>query len=270
MMQAWLGDVEHLERFEPFIDRDSADQLRDYFRLGGLARFDKSPMANMLANAEMFSAYLSPCIYCGGKRHKDDPSLDTGGTGFVGDTTKWTPAMFKRINGMLSRMGMNGVDVHSGIDCPVCKCSGWVTTGGRKKSGQEITARPTGSSAPGNGNDNGIDVALGTCAFVERILDRADVLFVHTTPVLASCYGTQNYGPIGVWHMTPAGKTLLKRNGKDKDPVIFFIELRTEEDGKRTKILSEQLKAADEQARAAIDTAHRAWNAALFVDRCGL
>lgn len=269
MTQNWLGDIEHLERFEPFIDTDSASQLKDYFRYGGLASFERSPMAQQLEVAEMFSTTLAPCLYCGGKRFPDDQSKDEGGTGFIGDTSKWTPQMFKRIFGAMRRMGLEQTELHTGIDCPVCKNHGWVITGRKKSSGHEITARPTGSSKDRDDGHNDIDVKLGTCAFVERILDKADVLFSLTTPVLASCFGPKNYGSIGVWHMTPSGKTLLRRNSKNKDEVVFFIELRADSDGKGTKALKDQLKAADEQAKLAIDAAHRAWNAAYFVDRCG-
>jgi hypothetical protein len=269
MKQNWLGDIEHLERFEPFIDRDSSSQLRDYFRFGGLASFERSPIAGMLATAEMFSSTLSPCIYCGGKRFPDEPSKDQGGTGFIGDTTKWTPQMFKRIFAAMKRMGIEHDELHSGIDCPVCKNNGWVTTGRIKSAGKDITARPTGSSKDRDDGETDVDVKLGTCAFVERILDKADVLFSLTTPVLASCFGPKNYGTIGAWHLTPSGKTLLRRNAKNKEETVFFIELRADADGKNTKGLKGQLDAADAQAKEAIDAAYRAWNAAYFVDRCG-
>lgn len=270
MTHNWLGDIEHLQRFEPFLDLDSADQLRDYFRFGGLARFQQSPMAGQLAMAEMFSANLAPCIYCGGKRCDKDPAQEHGGTGFIGDTSSWTPQMHKRINGEVRRRGLDADAITSGMDCPVCRCSGWVVVGNKKRSGEEITAKPTGSSKDRDDGGTNNDVILGTCAIVEKILDKADVLFEMTTTVLASCFGPQNYGPISTWHLTPAGKTLLKRNSKDKNETLFFIELRADSDGKGNKILRDQLKAADDQARAAIDAAYRAWNAAYFVDRCGL
>jgi hypothetical protein len=268
MTQAWLGDVEHLERFEPFIDRDSADQLRDYFRLGGLARFEKSPMANMLANAEMFSANVGPCIYCGGVRNAENPGSEVGGSGFLGDTSKWTPAMIKRVRGAANATGKQDFLAAPGEPCPVCNGRGWVTRG-RKQHG-EITARPSLTASHGAEHSSDIDVEIGTCALCERILDKADVLFPLATSVLASCFGSQKYGTLGVWHLTPSGKTLLRRNERDKDPVLFFAGLRADNQEKKNKTMTAQLEAAEAQAKMAIDTAYRAWNAALFVDRCGV
>lgn len=270
MKQNWLGDIEHLERFEPFIDHDSVTQLKDYFRLGGLARFEKSPLATQLYRAEMYASNIAPCLYCGGTRHSEDPSLDVGGAGFIMMLSSLTPTMLSRVKREIGREAASTIQLTDGVDCPVCNKTGWVVTSRRKSGGEQLTAKPNGMASPGMTHDSDIDVALGTCAFVARIIDKADVLFPMTTTVLASCFGPVNYGSIGVWHLTPAGKTLLRRNSTYKDEVLFFVGLKNEAEAKCDKTLSAQLKAAETQASAAIDAAYKAWNAALFVHRCGI
>lgn len=270
MPKNWLGDIEHLQRFEPFIEHDSVTQLRDYFRLGGMDKFDRSPLFNQLYQAEMFSSNIAPCVYCGGIRNDEDPGLDVGGLGFIMDLTALTPKMLARVKREIGRESASGLKITDGIDCPVCNHTGWVVTTGRKRAGEQITARPSKTASAGATHNNNVDVQWGTCALVDRILDKADTLFPMATQILASCFGPINYGTMGVWHITPSGKTLLRRNTEGKDELLFFVSLKAEDEAKQNKALSAQLKAADDQAKAAIDAAYQAWNAALFVCRCGV
>lgn len=268
MPSNWLGDVEHLDSFDATIDRDSASQLRDYFRLGGLARFERSPMGDMLSNADTFSANVAPCLYCGGVRDKENPGNDRGGIGFLGDTSTWTDKMHARIRKAAAALGDMELKVESGCTCPVCRGKGWVTTG-RIASG-EITARPSLTASHGAERGGNTDVEIGTCAKVEAILDKADVLFQLTTSVLCCKFMDGALGSIAVWHLTPSGKTLLRRNAKDTEFVLFFMQLRGANSEQKNKTMAKQLTAADQQAKLLIEYAGKAWNAAIFVDRCGL
>jgi hypothetical protein len=240
MKKTWLGDVEHLDTFESFITPDDAGQLRDYFRIGGSSRFCKSRMGAMLDNAKMFSPNLAPCLACGGTRYKNKGDKEESGSGFVGDDT-----------------------------CTRCQGSGWENLGRHAKG--EITARPNKMAQHGARHSIDIDVQIGTCAIVESILDRADVLLPIATQVLSSVYGRRNHGLLGAWHITPAGKKLFRSAGdKEIEPEQYFVALREENNLRQDENMKKQFESADRDAAAAIEYAGRAWNAASFVRRCGV
>jgi hypothetical protein len=237
MKKTWLGDVEHLEQFESFITLDDVGQLRDYFRIGGSSRFCKSPMAGMLERAELFAANLVPCVECGGVRIVNDGDVEQSGSGFVG-----------------------------GDFCPECSGVGWVNASNDTCT---LTARPSMTAQHGSSHSFDLDVQIGTCAIVESILDKADVILPITTQVLSSMYGPSNNGTLSVWHVTPAGKKLLHRSSDSTvEPDAFYVSLRERNSLEKNKNTDELMKAADKASQEAIEYAGKAWNAARFVDRC--
>jgi hypothetical protein len=267
----WLETIEHLEKFDSVIDRDDIAQLRLYFKLDGLSNFTKSPMGGMLERADMFSPIYKPCVYCGGHVSKGDGDLDIGGTGFLARTAKWSSRKRDAYIGIASNLDdESDYDIVDGADCLVCGTRGWRQTS-RHKSKDDLTAQPRKDGGIHRSSSSmNVDVQVGTCAIVSSIIDRADVLFPLTTVALASIYGKNNCGTIGLWHITPSGKTLLRGNSRNLIPEAYFVEVRASNDGDRKKNIAAQLKSADEQATWLKDQACRAWNAASFVYRCGV
>jgi hypothetical protein len=267
----WLETIEHLEKFDSVIDRDDIAQLRLYFKLDGLSNFTKSPMGGMLERADMFSPNYQPCTYCGGHISIGDDDEDVGGIGFLVNVAKWNKKIRKSYNGIASnRCDGTQYTIEDGSDCVACGTRGWRQTNRHRAKG-ELTAQPRKDSGVHRDSVSmNVDVKIGTCAIVSSIIDRADVIFPLATTTLASIYGRNNYGTLGLWHLTPSGKTLLRGNSKNLIPEAYFIEVRTANEEDKKKNVAAQLSLADEQAKWLKEQACRAWNAASFVYRCGV
>lgn len=275
MKLQWLSPIEHLERFDGVIDRDDIDQLRLYFRLDGMSSFTKSPLGGMLDNAMLYSPNYRPCVFCGGKRHgvnEDGTAIgeDIGGRGFLVNVAKWSKdkreRYEKRAKGKCDGESHPIVD---NADCVVCGTRGWIRTS-RFYSKSKLTAQPRADAGIHRETSLNVDVQIGTCAIVGSILDRADVLFPLSTAALASVYGRDNYGSIGLWHLTPAGKTMLRGNSENMQPELYFANVRNKNHDQKSKNVTAQLELADEQSEWLIKTAKRSWNAAGLVYRCGV
>lgn len=123
----------------------------------------------------------------------------------------------------------------------------------------ETTARPTGSSVP-HGSVPSNDGLLHRFAVIARRLDEMASRWLLSVDVLDTYYG-QDGGVIqALWPLTPAGKTLLRRNKLDLHPLQFYENERRDQSEKRDPQRRILFNAADSQSRALLAGASALWN----------
>jgi hypothetical protein len=272
----FLGDLSHLDGFADTIDSDHATELRSYFRTGGTDKFSRSTASGMLDRAELYSAATRPCERCGGHVHKGtwvetdgagnqtevtDPIPDQAGCGFVPSGSKRNKAVSQKNAELLALMGIETDQVPISADevCPDCRCHGWVVCGVHAVG--PLTARPSMTAHHGEPVAPNMDIDLHIAAICGKRLERADVLFALASGALSSFYYPGSLGIGSLWHLTPAGKKMLKGNSTNTSPEQFFAARRVAQESNKDPNVSRQFAACDEQAKAIMSAACRAWNA---------
>ena len=260
MNRGWLGDTSHLDGYSDVISSDDAEDLKRHFKLGGLDSFARSTAGGMLERAEMFSCGTKPCVRCGGHVSMRDGDIEYGGCGFIPSQEKTKQAASRKQAEMMKLMDIDVSTIPLAADevCPDCNCKGWVAAGKRPQG--PLTARPTKSSVNAEPSCYMADVNLQTMAICSRRLTLADALF-SLASIVITCY-LEPGGCVGLlWHLTPAGKTMLRKNKNETTPQMFFASMRVAQDLNRDKNVAAQFLAADEQAAQLLAVASQAWNA---------
>lgn len=264
--KSWLGDISHLDGYSDVISTDDASDLRTHFRLGGLDSFSKSTSGGMLARAELFSCGTKPCVRCGGHISTGDGDIEHGGCGFIPSQDKARKEVSRKQAELMAMIDIDISTIPASADevCPDCNCRGWVLAGTRPTG--PLTARPMGSSVKGEPMCPMADVNLQTMAICSRRLGLADSLFPLASPAITSYL--EPGGCVGLlWHLVPAGKTMLRKNKNDATPQMFFASMRVAQDMNHNKNVAIQFLAADEQAAELLSVASRAWNAVVANER---
>ncbi len=280
---AWLEEATSAVAARSVMRAGDADDLRWYYRTGGHDRFSASASGRLWERAELFARHARPCLRCGG-----DDKLWKGGTGFeIEGWTKPKPArprapvkLTLRERDALVLLDMTEAEFLASkaakrlakVDgdlrafstrvCRDCKGHGWKHT--KTSARRKITARPMGSSIKGRSGKSvevrGEDMArLGR---VSRRLDAVRRLDARAPPVLESYYSEDGGTLLSLWWLTPAGRTMLHRNGAKLQPAQFFENERVLQELQPEQGRDNQFKAAEAQARMLLDEVVRAWNEA--------
>lgn len=246
------------------IDPYEEGELRWYFE-HGVARLEQS--SNTLDQLERLAFYFHaarPCRACGGKwaRVAADGTVlqvEVPGTGFITSTEEW------RQRRALARLLGHELKLPGDATCQKCGGTGW-RPGGKRRARGPITARPTGSSVKGNGAPStGGNDSL-------RKLGRLDGQLARLRRADPEAYATLEayYCPAGVemkltslWHLVPAGKTMLRGNDAGLTPRQFFENLSERQQKRPDPNRHLQFQAADRQAREKLEQAQHAWTALL-------
>jgi len=249
-----------LPRFSAIIPASDAEDLRWYFRSGGLAVFAQSPTAALLARLEMFGKTARPCERCGG-----DVERWNGGTGFEASKVPTAPSDKQRAYLALLELDVPDLMPLMGDRvCRDCDGRGWALPRFKTHSTAQLTARPSGSSVSDCGGFE-IDVTdlarlgrvSGRLANVRALQDRAPI-----APAL-DAYFSPDGGNLGaLWHLVPSGKTMLRTNPQRLPPQQFFSNLRAAQSEKPSEKRAAQFRAAEEQATELFTACGRLWNQA--------
>lgn len=237
---------------------DAAD-LRWYFRSGGLAVFAQSPTASLMARLEMFGRLARPCERCGG-----DPVKWTSGTGFEASKPRSAPTERQRAYLALLELEIPDLLPAAGDRlCRDCGGRGWTLPRYRTHAAAALTARPTGSSKRTAGG--GVEVDATDLARLGRVSGRLSSVRERQGPVPATSALEAYYSPDGgslgaLWHLVPAGKTMLRTNHQRLPPTQFFQNLRAEQSERPSAKRRAQFEAAESQARDLFTATGRLWN----------
>lgn len=267
-LPSWLGDFSYLEQYSPVILADHACELRQYFRTGGIESFGKSTAAGMLARAELYSHGTRPCLRCGGyaPTSDDDPVPERGGCGFVPSNSRRSREVSQKQAELLTLLGIEASEVPAAADmpCPDCGCRGWIVTG--RHAAGPLTARPTGSSVRHEPQVGDTDTDLQILSVCGRRLERADRLLPVTSAALSAFLEPDSKGLTGLWHLVPAGKTLLRRNVKGLAPTQFFDVERLAQESNKSPQIARVFDTCNDQSRELLNAAGCAWNAAVKLE----
>lgn len=252
--QVSVGDAsEAIEEVSDVLDDFDAQDLKWYFRVGGLAMFSSSTMGPMLERASLFGAHARGCRACGG-----DPKRDIGGTGWtIGKRPRASVPTATEI--AIARWGKGIYRQQLFADEPCRKCSGtgWRPAGRRVVPRALQTARPMGSSVKKAGGPSATVKHLEVLAIVGRRLDQ---IGTDDAATFLAYFDEEGGSILAVWALTPAGKTLLRRNSTDLDPVRFFENQRLDQETHRDSGRQALFDAADEQAGDRLRRASFKWN----------
>jgi hypothetical protein len=238
----------------PTIASGDAADLRAYFRFGGLAAFDKSPLAAMLDRASLFRGHCTPCLRCGGDRAGGNLEHQVAGCGLM--CTREDRHRLREI----------GLRPSTDEKCRTCKGTGWVVRATHRHRRGPITARPTGSSIRSSSAavtlTDGDVTLLGA---VSRRLAMAELIWDGATRVLEIYYGSQIIDGgrrlTALWALTPTGKRMLRRNRvKGLDPERFFANERAVDEVQPSARRRLLFAAADKEASELRRSAVQAWN----------
>ncbi|HTJ17807.1 MAG TPA: hypothetical protein VL494_13600 [Steroidobacteraceae bacterium] len=254
--------VSALAKTSSVIKASDAEELRRYFRQGGLSVFNGSPTAALMARLSMFGRTAHPCPDCGG-----DVKRWIGGSGFVASSPK-PREMSERQRALLAALE---IFVPDGLlppaddtVCRTCEGRGWSLPRHRTHSRAPITARPTGSSKRGHAG-SAVDVNESDMALMGRVSGRLDRLRLAQGDLPASATLEAFFGPDGgtlgaLWHLVASGKSMLRKNPNKLPPQQLWQNLRAEQSEKPTDGRAAQFKAADEQATALFQASCLLWN----------
>jgi hypothetical protein len=241
------------------INANDAADLRWYFRSGGLGVFAQSPTAALMARLEMFGKTARPCERCGG-----DPVRWNGGSGFEASRPASAPTERQQAYLRLLEIDIPDLLPPAGDRvCRDCEGRGWTLPRFRTHATGKLTAQPMGSSKKGGGG--GVEVDATDLARLGRISGRLSGVRGQQGPLPATAALEAYYSPDGgslgaLWHLVPAGKTMLRTNPQRLPPAQFFQNLRATQSEKPNEKRAAQFRAAEEQARELNDASCRLWN----------
>lgn len=255
--------LDALAKVSAVIRASDAEELRRYFRQGGLAVFNGSPTAALMARLSMFGHTARPCLACGG-----DEMRWIGGSGFVASRPKPRETTEKQ------RALLAALDIFVGADgllppaedtvCRACEGRGWALPRFKTHGRGAITARPTGSSKKGGGGA-AVDVNETDMALMGRVSGRLDKVRHAQGDLPCAAALERFYGPDGgtmqaLWELTPSGRNMLKKNPQRLPPAQLWQNLRNEQAEKPTDGRASQFRAADEQSEALYRQTCMLWN----------
>ncbi len=257
-----------LAKVSAILRSSDADELRRYFRQGGLSVFNGSPTASLMSRLSMYGHTARPCEACGG-----NPARWIGGSGFVASKQKPRELSPKQA-ALLAALdifvpGDGLLPPAEDTVCRACEGRGWSlpkfrTSNNRGAMTVGFTARPTGSSKKG-GQGSAIDVNESDMALMGKVSGRLDRVrhAQGETPaaMVLERYYSQDGGTLGaIWELTPSGKTMLRHNPQRLPPTQLWQNLRNEQSAKPTDKRRKQFETADEQAEAMLRASCVIWN----------
>jgi hypothetical protein len=227
---------------------DSAE-LRWYFSHGGLAVFQTSTFGSQLERMRMFAYGGRTCEPC-------------AGLGFVPSKPDVWRAATERERELLSFVGINADELVPPLADQVCKpCGGrgWQPSQSRTNARAPLTARPRGSSV--KGKPGGVDVGEVSLARLGAVTARLSRISAEHRLILDAFYSPSGGALVALYEVTPAGKTLLRRNSQRLSPRQFFENESAAQADKHDRQRGALLETAETQAAEIHREACAAWEA---------
>lgn len=247
-----------LPRFSAVIPASDSEDLRWYFRTGGLAVFAQSPTAALLARLEMYGKLARPCERCGG-----DPDRWTGGSGFEASKAPSAPTEKQREFLALLELEVPELIAMGDRVCRGCDGRGWALPRFRTHSTAPLTARPSMSTKWREAG--GVEIDATDLARLGRVSGKLSGIRARQgeAPFAGAleAYFSPDGGSIGaLWHLVPSGKTMLRTNPQRLPPQQFFANLRAAQAEKPNDKRRSQFEAAEQQASELFAGCGRLWN----------
>lgn len=228
---------------------DEAD-LRWYFSVGRRQLDGKSNFGAMLERLEQFGTHTRPCKKCGGKAatfgdEGEMISPEKNGSGFVWSSDDWERRKTLKRLGLLK--GSMADAWNGDLVCEYCKGRGVVKCRRSGSSGWSAMKVKKVTSAPVDA-DTGGDASLARLGYISRLLDRVKSVSPRAYAILESFYSPGGESEACLWHLTPAGKTMLRRNDQGLPERQYFANERNRQAENPNTERALIFKAADSQA----------------------
>lgn len=230
---------------------DEAD-LRWYFSVGRRQIEGRSNFGAMLDRLQHFGSSSKPCRACGGKKatlDKDGNVLtpERVGSGFVWSSEDWARRKMLQKLGLLT--GAMADAWKGDLVCSRCKGRGVIS--GRRGGGSRnswLTMKVKSPQSSQSDTDTGGDASLARLGYVSRLIDRVRSRCSRATAILEAYYSPGGGSEACLWHLTPAGKTMLRRNNLGLPERQFFANERNRQVEDHNTERELLFRAADQQA----------------------
>lgn len=236
---------------QTFISAPDAADLRWYFATGRLQFEGKSNFGAMLERLEKFGTQTRPCLKCGGKNPVFDENGDTitpekNGSGFVWSSEEWDKRKKWARLGILKG---EVADAWGGdLVCKNCKGRGIVERR-QGSTGRGGKMKVKAQSTTFTDADTGGDESLARLGYISRILDQVKARSQKAYIILESFYSPGGESEACLWHLTPSGKTMLRRNDLNLPERQFFANERNRQAENPNTERAMAFKAAEHQAK---------------------
>jgi hypothetical protein len=228
-----------------YINPTDAADLKWYFATGRAQIDGKSNFGAMLERLSMFGQHARPCKACGGQDGTWDDDGNTvipesSGSGFV-----WSSEESKMKKALEDLGLIEPVKLSGDLTCPRCKGRGWVVAA-KRRSGRgpmmKVKAQHDCSGESG-GNES-----LARLGHISRLFSLVKKASYRASEALESYYSPGGESEACLWHLTPAGKTMLKQNGHNLPERQFFENERNRQAENPNTERQLLFRAADSQA----------------------
>lgn len=246
-----------LERYSAIIRPSDALDLRWYCSSGGCGVFTPSPTATLMATLEMYGRTAEPCVRCGGDLVKWN-----GGTGFVVSSGKKErePTEHEAMVMKLLDLQPNPVPLFGDRVCPTCEGRGWRIRASRSHARGGETAKPKPPQKQCHAGVLIADASIARLGLMSRRLSLVQAVATIARSALEAYYSPDG-GDVGaLWHLVPAGKTMLRTNPQKLPPQALFANLRAEQAERPNTKRAAQMATAEEQSVSLYELSCRAWN----------
>ncbi len=230
-----------------------ARKLRTYLRGGGLTRAaGGSNFGAQLERVARYSVAARPCPRCARRRR------------VVGQASARVTALFAACGLTVeeARVMFTRLAPEPHHACKRCRGEGWVMRRA-KRTDEGLTARPNATNQPRSAGGHQMDdIALELLGRIARWLAEVGQEDYRASQALQAYYGPDGGDLLVVWHLTSAGKTLLKRRGQSPKPRdAWLAEQRRLKRGGFTYHQRDRLiEGADAQAKRLLESAASLWN----------
>lgn len=229
-----------------YITETDASDLRWYFSDGMQMLTGKSNFGAMLDRMELYGIRTSPCLHCGGQLGETDKDGNTitpekVGSGFVWDTEEG------KIREMLRLLDLPVESLQGDLICPKCRGLGFVWPKRQELSDGEMMKLHETHGAPAD--TSGGSGSLARLGHVSRLISAVKRRSPRLFQVLEAFYAPDGGSEACLWHLTAAGKTLLRRNSQNLPQRQFFENERDRQRAHSDRETGLLFRAAEDQSK---------------------
>lgn len=230
----------------PHISTTDEADLRWYFSVGRRQIEGSSNFGAMLDRMEHYGTHTKPCLKCGGRRavvvNGVTEVSEQAGSGFV-----WSSQEGKTRQ-LLKSLGLFDEEWKGDLVCPQCHGWGLVPNKRRSKCERAETMAVNETRSAVSDDCAGGNASMARLGHISRLIGNVRSESPRAAAVLEAFYSPGGESEACLWHFTPAGKTMLRKNNMELPERQFFENERNRQKDSPNKERELLFRAADSQA----------------------